>query len=68
MRAIEHMDEGFQIVLCAGAPDTPEIGKEMERAVAEVSHKRPGIIWAREMMDKKNVIELYSHAAVFIGS
>jgi len=52
-------------VLCAGAPDTPEIGQEMERAVEEVSRKRPGIIWAQEMVDRKNVIELYSHAAVF---
>ena len=59
------MAEGFQIVLCAGAPDTPEIGQEMERAVEEVSRKRPGIIWAREMVDRKSVIELYSHAAVF---
>lgn len=65
VRAIEHMADGFQIVLCAGAPDTPEIGKEMERAVAEVSAKRPGVIWVREMVDKKSVIELYSHAAVF---
>ena len=65
VRAIEYMDEGFQIVLCAGAPDTPEIGREMEQAVAELSRKRPGIIWVREMVDKKIVIELYSHAAVF---
>src|SRR4029077_10454536 len=65
VRAIEHMADGFQIVLCAGAPDTPEIGEEMERAVAAVSAKRPGVIWVREMVDKKSVIELYSHAAVF---
>ncbi len=65
VRAIEHMADGFQIVLCAGAPDTPEIEEEMERAVAEVMAKRPGIIWVREMVDKKSVIELYSHAAVF---
>ncbi len=65
VRAIEHMNDGFQIVLCAGAPDTPEIGREMEEAVAEVSRKRAGVIWIREMVDKKSVIELYSHAAVF---
>ncbi len=65
VRAIEHMADGFQIVLCAGAPDTPEIEEEMERAVAAVSAKRPGVIWVREMVDKKSVIELYSHAAVF---
>ncbi|HEX8281355.1 MAG TPA: glycogen synthase, partial [Chthoniobacterales bacterium] len=37
VRAIEHMDAGFQIVLCAGAPDTPEIAREMEDAVARAS-------------------------------
>ncbi|MGI9088298.1 MAG: glycogen synthase [Chthoniobacterales bacterium] len=65
VRAIAHMADGFQIVLCAGAPDTPEIGREMENAVAEMSRQRPGIIWVREMVDKKSVIELYSRAAVF---
>ena len=65
VRAIEHMAPGFQVVLCAGAPDTPEIGKEMEEAVAQASAKRPGVIWIREMVDKPTVIELYSQAAVF---
>ncbi len=65
VQAIEHMAPGFQIVLCAGAPDTPEIAREMEEAVAQASAKRPGIIWVREMVDKPSVIELYSHAAVF---
>ncbi len=41
VRAIEHMAEGFQIVLCAGAPDTPEIGREMKEAVANVQTRRP---------------------------
>ena len=65
VRAIEFMDPDFQIVLCAGAPDTAEIGQEMEEAVARMSTIRPGVIWIREMLDKPTVIELYSHAAVF---
>ncbi len=65
VRAIEYMDPDFQVVLCAGAPDTAEIATEMEAAVAEVSAKRKGVIWIREMLDKKSVIQLYSHAAVF---
>lgn len=65
VRAIEYMDPDFQVVLCAGAPDTAEIAAEMEAAVAEVSAVRPGIVWIREMLDKKSIIELYSHAAVF---
>ncbi len=65
VRAIEYMDPSFQVVLCAGAPDTVEIATEMETAVQEVSAKRPGVIWVREMLDKKSIIEFYSHAAVF---
>jgi glycogen synthase len=65
VHAIEHMAPGFQIVLCAGAPDTEEIAAEMEGAVAAASAARPGIIWIREMVDKPTVYELYSHAAVF---
>jgi starch synthase len=65
VRAIEFMDPGFQIVLCAGAPDTPEIGAEMKEAVEKVKAKRSGIVWIDEMVDKQTVRELYSHAAVF---
>ena len=65
VRAIEYMDESYQVVLCAGAPDTPDIETEMEAAVAEVSSKRKNVIWIREMLDKKSLIEFYSHAAVF---
>ena len=65
VRAIEYMDPGFQIVLCAGAPDTPEIAAEMNAAVEKAKAKRADIIWIEEMVDKPSVIELYSHAAVF---
>ena len=64
-RAIQFMDPGFQIVLCAGAPDTPEIAAEMKEAVESATKKRSDIIWIEEMVDRKAVIELYSHAAVF---
>ena len=65
VRAIEFMNTGFQIVLCAGAPDTPEIGAEMKAAVEKMRAKRSGLIWIDEMVDKQTVRELYSHAAVF---
>jgi starch synthase len=65
VRAIPFMDPGFQIVLCAGAPDTPQIAEEMKSAVEQAKATRPDIIWIDEMVDKKTVIELYSHAAVF---
>jgi len=65
VRAIEYMDLGFQIVLCAGAPDTPEIGAEMKEAVEKMKAKRAGVVWIDEMVDKATVRELYSNAAVF---
>jgi glycogen synthase len=65
VRAIQFMDSGFQIVLCAAAPDTPEIAEEMKTAVQSAKAQRPGIIWIDEMVDQKTACELYSHAAVF---
>ena len=65
VRAIPYMDSDFQIVLCAGAPDTPEIAKEMKDAVESATRKRSDVIWIEEMVDRNAVIELYSHAAVF---
>ena len=65
VRAIQFMNKDFQIVLCAGAPDTPEIAVEMKTAVEQAKAKRPDIIWIEEMLDRPAVIELYAHAAVF---
>ena len=66
VNAIQHLEPGTQVVLCAGAPDTEEIANEMETLVAEArkagSHR---IIWIDEMLPKDEVITLYSHAAVF---
>ncbi len=65
VRAIPFMNRDFQIVLCAGAPDTPEIAAEMNEAIAKAKSERPDIIWIDEMLDRNSTIELYSHAAVF---
>ncbi len=65
VNAIQYMDPDIQVVLCAGAPDTEEIAKEMEDSVAEVQKQRDNVIWIDEMLDKKDVIQLYSHATVF---
>jgi starch synthase len=66
LRAIQFMDLGFQIVLCAAAPDTPEMGEEMKTAVESAKAQRPGVIWINEMVDQAATRELYSHAAVFV--
>jgi alpha-maltose-1-phosphate synthase len=66
VNAIKYMDPGFQVVLCAGAPDTPEIAEEMKRAVGEAQSKREGVIWIDKMVTKDVVYQLYTHAAVFV--
>lgn len=65
VNAIKYIDSDTQIVLCAGAPDTPEIAKEMEDAVNEVKKQRKNVIWIDKMVTKKEIIQLYSHADVF---
>jgi len=65
VNAIPQIDPSIQVVLCAGAPDTPEIGREMAERVEAVSVGRPGVIWIREMLPRDEVIQFYSHAAVF---
>ena len=65
VNAIKDIDAGCQVVLCAGAPDTPEIAKEMSDAVDVARAQRDGIIWIEEMVSKETAIELYSNAALF---
>ncbi len=65
VNAIQYLDPKIQVVLCAGTPDTPQIGEEMEAGVKKVWENRKNVIWVREMLDKKSLIEMYSNAAVF---
>ncbi|MEL0651738.1 glycogen synthase [Algibacter sp. TI.3.09] len=65
VNAIKYIDPDTQIVLCAGAPDTPEIGEEMKNAVNAVKKTRENVIWIDKMVTKEEIIQLYSHAAVF---
>lgn len=56
-----------QVVLCAGAPDTEEIGREMSDLVTEVKgHTAAKVVWIPDMVPKQDVIALYSHASVFV--
>jgi glycogen synthase len=66
VNAIKYFNPSFQVVLCAGAPDTPEIGAEMKSAVAAAQRNRSGVVWIEEMLDNKSKVELYSNACVFV--
>ena len=65
VNAIPDIDPSLQVVLCAGAPDTEEIGREMTERIGVVSAGRKDVIWIQEMLARPDVIEMYSHAAVF---
>ncbi|MEN9360649.1 MAG: hypothetical protein RL095_2184 [Verrucomicrobiota bacterium] len=65
VNAIKDIDPAAQVVLCAGAPDTPEIKAEMLAAVEAVQAVRPGVIWIQQMVSNEQKIKLYSHADVF---
>jgi glycogen synthase len=66
VRAIRQLDPGFQVVLCAGSPDTPEIAEEMKRAVDAAKAAREGIVWIEKMVPKQDLIAIYSQAALFV--
>jgi glycogen synthase len=66
VNALRHVDPSLQAVLCAGAPDTPEIGEEMERAVRELAKRRSGVHWVREMVPVPDLVRFYSGAALFV--
>jgi len=65
IQAIPKIDPSAQVVLCAGAPDTPEIAEESKNLITEVQKNRDGVIWIQEMMPHSELRVLYSHAAVF---
>jgi alpha-maltose-1-phosphate synthase len=56
---------GTQIVLCAGAPDEPEVERATREGIARLQAERDGVIWIEEMVPKPEVIQLLTHATVF---
>jgi glycogen synthase len=65
VNAIPFMKKNFQIVLCAGSPDTPDISREMVALVKQAQALHPGVIWIKDMISEEEKVALYSHAAVF---
>ena len=61
----KYFNKNSQIVLCAGAPDTPEIAAETEALISELKKSRDGVILISEMLPREKIKILYSHARVF---
>jgi starch synthase len=65
LRAARSFDPAVQLVLCAGAPDTPEIAAEVDALVDGLRRERDGVVWIAEMLPRPDVVQLLSHASVF---
>ncbi|MET8472075.1 glycogen synthase [Streptomyces sp. NPDC006422] len=65
LRAAKGLAKDVQLVLCAGAPDTPEIGREFRELVDELRGMRDGVRWIPSMLPRPEVIQLLTHASVF---
>ncbi len=65
LRACAELPPEVQLVLCAGAPDTPEIMAEVEALMGELRSGREGVVWIAEMLPRNQVIALLSAATVF---
>jgi len=67
--AVPLLPAGTQVVLCAGAPDTPDIAAEMHRKIDALrsvpAASRHDIVWIDQMINKPEAVQLYSHCAVF---
>ncbi|GAB3349175.1 glycogen synthase [Micromonospora halotolerans] len=66
LRAARELPADTQLVLLAGAPDTPEIAAEVEGLVAELRAGRSGVVWIAEMLPKHEVIQVLTHATIFV--
>jgi starch synthase len=63
--AIDHLPPETQVVLCAGAPDTPELADELRAKVDHARRQHPRIVWIEKMITKPEIIQLYSNCRVF---
>jgi len=64
--AAHRFDPDIQLVLCAGAPDTPEIAAEVSAAVQELASRRRGVFWVQEILPIGKIREILSAATAFV--
>jgi starch synthase len=66
LRAVERLPEGVQLVLCAGAPDTPEIAAEVTAEIERLRASRSGVIWIQRMLARTELCQVLSCATTFV--
>lgn len=66
LRAVEALPPDVQVILCAGAPDTPEIMAEVQRGVRELQTSREGVIWIERMLPREELSAILTAATAFV--
>ncbi|HEY8912981.1 glycogen synthase [Lacisediminihabitans sp.] len=66
LRAAAQLPKDVQLVLCAGAPDTPEILAEVRAGVAELQKERTGVVWIEELLSQHDLSAVLSSATTFV--
>ena len=66
LRALRHLEESTQVMLCASSPDTEGIAGETEDLVDEARRSGVEVVWEREMVPRADIVPLYAQAAVFV--
>ncbi|MCL2849153.1 MAG: glycogen synthase [Micrococcales bacterium] len=66
LRAAELLPDDVQLVLCAGAPDTPQIATEVQELVAGLATKRSGVVWIERMLPRDELVSVLAACTVFV--
>ncbi|GIJ00229.1 glycogen synthase (ADP-glucose) [Sediminihabitans luteus] len=66
LRAARDLPADVQLVLCAGAPDTPEIAREVSDAVAGLARERSGVVWIERMLSRPDLVAVLAACTVFV--
>src|SRR5690625_2950901 len=66
LAAAESLPPEVQLILCAGAPDTPELAAEVSEGVRRLQQQRTGVVWISEMLPREQVAALLAVATVFV--
>ncbi|WP_165241867.1 glycogen synthase [Corynebacterium lizhenjunii] len=66
IKAAANFDPAIQVVLCAGAPDTPEIAAETAALIEQLQSQREGVFWVQEMLSREDIQQVYSGADIFV--
>src|SRR5207245_6131305 len=66
LAAAGSIDPDAQLVLLPTAPDTPEVGRELRELAKVAAKERAGVFWIEEVLPRFELVQVLSHAAVFV--